>query len=498
MRGISTPSGAGYTDLWLMLGDNAYNNGTDAEFQAAVFDMYPAMLRQSPLWSTLGNHEYYTQSGTPYFDIHTFPKEGEAGGVPSGTEKYYSFDYGNVHFICLDSMSSDRSTDGPMAKWLDQDLKSTVQEWTIAFWHHPPYTFGSHNSDNPNGADAELVQMRVNFLPLLEAGGVDLVLGGHSHSYERSYLLNGHYGSSNTFAESMKKAPGTGREDADGMGAYLKPVGPLPAANQGAVYAVAGSSGKATNWWGGSTALVNPNPHPAMIVSLLKLGSMVLDVNDTRLDVKFLSSTGTVDDQFTIKKSGPNAPPTVAIVSPASGATVDAPVTITATATPGPEAEGGRVARVDFYDGASLIGSSSTAVDGAFQIVWSGAAGGPHSLTAEAWDDLGAYAVSEPVAITVAQAPVLAVPFKLTAKAVSRTQINLQWLDKSTNEAGNKIERSLDNKTFTQIGTSGPNSVSYSDTAGISANKTYYYRVRAYSGSSHSGYSNKAGAKTPR
>lgn len=176
------------THLWLMLGDNAYNNGTDAEFQSAVFNMYPNMLRRSPLWSTLGNHEYYTSAGAPYFNLHTFPTQGEAGGAPSGTEKYYSFDYGNVHLICLDSMSSDRSTTGPMAQWLQLDLQSTVQDWIIAFWHHPPYTFGSHNSDNPNkadgspGADAELVQMRENFLPLLEAGGVDLVMGGHSHS----------------------------------------------------------------------------------------------------------------------------------------------------------------------------------------------------------------------------------------------------------------------------------------------------------------------------
>src|SRR5690606_28655174 len=117
--------GERYTDMWLMLGDNAYNDGTDAQFQAAVFDMYPTFLRQSPLWSTLGNHEYHTAQATPYFDLHTFPIGGEAGGVPSGTEKYYSFDYGNVHFICLDSMSSDRSPNGPMATWLKEDLEST-------------------------------------------------------------------------------------------------------------------------------------------------------------------------------------------------------------------------------------------------------------------------------------------------------------------------------------------------------------------------------------
>ena len=101
-------TGARHTDLWLMLGDNAYPDGTDAEYQAAVFDMYPALLRQSVLWPTLGNHDGHTadsgaQTG-PYYDIFTLPVNGEAGGLASGTEAYYSFDFGNVHFICLESL----------------------------------------------------------------------------------------------------------------------------------------------------------------------------------------------------------------------------------------------------------------------------------------------------------------------------------------------------------------------------------------------------------
>jgi hypothetical protein len=91
-------TGTRHTDLWLMLGDNAYETGTDSEFQAAVFNMYPSMLRKSVLWPTLGNHDgatanSATQTG-PYYDIFTLPKQAEAGGVASGTEAYYSFDYG--------------------------------------------------------------------------------------------------------------------------------------------------------------------------------------------------------------------------------------------------------------------------------------------------------------------------------------------------------------------------------------------------------------------
>ena len=88
-------TGTRHTDLWLMLGDNAYESGTDAEYQNAVFNMYPTLLRQSVLWPTFGNHDGIasnsaSQSG-PYYDIFSLPRNGEAGGVASGTEAYYSF-----------------------------------------------------------------------------------------------------------------------------------------------------------------------------------------------------------------------------------------------------------------------------------------------------------------------------------------------------------------------------------------------------------------------
>ncbi|HYC60326.1 MAG TPA: metallophosphoesterase, partial [Thermoanaerobaculia bacterium] len=292
-----TFTGSTATNLWLMLGDNAYDNGTDAEFQDAVFDLYPSMLRQSVLWPTLGNHD--TAGSTtvtpslPYFQIFSLPTAAEAGGVPSGTEKYYSFDYGNIHFVCLDSMTSDRSPTGPMMTWLENDLASTTKQWIIAFWHHPPYSKGSHDSD----WETPLIEMRTNALPILEDYGVDLVLSGHSHSYERSYLIDSHYGASNTFISSMKKDGGSGRPE--GTGAYQKQTSGL-APHEGAVYAVAGSSSIIS---GGALN------HPAMFISLNDYGSMVLDVNGGRLDAKFLRENGLVADSFTIIKGPPATPP---------------------------------------------------------------------------------------------------------------------------------------------------------------------------------------------
>jgi hypothetical protein len=140
--------------------------------------------------------------------------------------------------------------------------------------------------------------MRQTFLPILEDGGVDLVLAGHSHSYERSFLIDGHYGTSSTFTNAMKKDGGSGRPNE--TGAYTKAT--LGAgSHEGAVYAVAGSSGQIS---GGTLN------HPAMFISLNNLGSMVLDVNGNTLDAKFLRENGAIVDSFRIVKgvAGPATP----------------------------------------------------------------------------------------------------------------------------------------------------------------------------------------------
>lgn len=278
------------TDVFLMLGDNAYGSGKDSEYQEAVFDFYPEWLRQVSLWATLGNHDGYsafsaTQTG-PYFDVFSFPTNGEVGGVASGTEAYWSFDYANVHFVNLDSYHSDRAADGAMATWLRADLASTAQDWTVVFFHHPPYSKGSHDSDR----EEELVEMREFLLPILEDHGVDLVLGGHSHSYERSFLLDGHYGTSDTLQADMLVQPWSGDPSVDA--AYTKwPSGAEP--HQGAVYVVAGSSGQVSG---------GPLNHPAMAVSLSELGSLGLAFDGLSLRAYFLDDLGAERDVFELHK----------------------------------------------------------------------------------------------------------------------------------------------------------------------------------------------------
>jgi hypothetical protein len=295
--------GTSATDLFLLLGDNAYLLATDAQYQAAVYDEHAEMLRTTPVYSTFGNHERFssadlTQTG-PYFDMFSFPSAGQAGGVASGTESYYSFDYGNVHFISLDSEDfTPTSASGPMLTWLQSDLAATTADWVIALFHRPPYSKGLlHDSD----VETNEINMRQYVLPVLEGVGVDLVLCGHSHSYERSYFLDGHYGLSGTFTNAFKKDLGDG--DPAGDGAYRKEdVGPL--AHAGAVYVVNGSGSEVRN------ATLN---HPAHRVGLLELGSLVIDVDGSTLTARFLSGAGNVDDQFRIVK-GTSCSPT-----PASG-----------------------------------------------------------------------------------------------------------------------------------------------------------------------------------
>src|SRR5205085_9646219 len=114
-------------------------------------------------------------------------------------------------------------------------------------------------------------------VPVLEEHGLDLMLSGHSHAYERSFLMDGFYDRSTNINEKVHfKSMKDGRHD--GTGIYVKPSrGPAP--NEGAVYVVAGSSGQTS---GGGLQ------HPASAISLNVLGSLVLDFGGHRLDATFI------------------------------------------------------------------------------------------------------------------------------------------------------------------------------------------------------------------
>ncbi|MFC2125176.1 metallophosphoesterase [Bacteroidota bacterium] len=283
-----------HTDLWLMLGDIAYYNGSDEEFQQGLFDdIYDELFRNTVSWPTVGNHDGRSanseyQSG-PYYDIFSLPVRGEGGGIPSNTEAYYSFDYGDIHIISLDSEDSDRGIEGKMVQWLINDLNQNKSKWLIVFFHHPPYTKGSHDSDNERDSGGRMKEMRENILPILEKHGTDLVLSGHSHAYERSHRISSHYGSSENFNTSniiQLYETESRRSTAN----YTKSND-----HQGTIYVVCGV--------GCYKPRIGSLDHPAMAFSSNKhYGSMSIEIQGDKLYAAFINSKGKVKDSFCIVK----------------------------------------------------------------------------------------------------------------------------------------------------------------------------------------------------
>ena len=277
-------------DLYLHVGDMAYGSGTNKEFDDRFFKMYEPTLRNTVCWASMGNHEGRTSKGEygtgPFYDAYICPTKGEAGGLPSGKEAYYSFDYGKVHFICLDSHDLDRRPSGAMAQWLKADLEKTNADFLVAFFHHPPYTKGSHDSDK----EKQLIEMREHIMPILESGGVDIFFNGHSHIYERSMLIDGAY-QTPTVAEGVILDDGDG--DPAGDGAYQKSEGLNP--NNGTVAVVTGHGG---------TGVSRKGTMPIMKRIIVENGSCLISVEGDTLTAKMINLHGDIRDSFAITKKG--------------------------------------------------------------------------------------------------------------------------------------------------------------------------------------------------
>jgi acid phosphatase type 7 len=286
-------------NFYVHVGDMAYNKGLDSEFQYGFFDIYGPTLRGLTCWPTMGNHEGYTSKGGsgigPYYDAYITPTKGESGGLPSGVEGYYSWDYGQTHFICLNSHDEDRDATGTMATWLKADLEKTKANWIIAYWHHPQYTKGSHNSDK----EKDLIEMRENIVPICESGGVDLILCGHSHVYERSFLIDGAYATP-TVAENAVLDDRDG--DPKGNGPYRKRPG--NEANDGTIHIVAGHGGQALSR--------KDEPSPIMRKTIVEFGSVIVEVNGNTLTSTMINASGRAKDRVQIVKDSTKPPTRIA------------------------------------------------------------------------------------------------------------------------------------------------------------------------------------------
>jgi len=261
--------------LSLILGDIIYDVGAPELYDARFFEPYAALTRRMVVWPTIGNHDVALDpTGQPYLDAFTLPTNN-----PAGSELYYSFDYGDAHFVCLDTHVSGHGPGAAQLLWAADDLAASNAKWKFVFFHVPPYSGGNH-ADDPS--------IIANILPVLEAAGVDVVFCGHSHTYERTFLL-----SNSTIVQPDR---------AD----YLKAQ-----PDAGTLYLVSGSGGQ-------TGPLSNPN-HPLMAFQAGSvLGALLVDVEGDQLRGTYLLSDGSTIDGFRLQKGPDTAPPRILTVRESS------------------------------------------------------------------------------------------------------------------------------------------------------------------------------------
>ena len=154
-------------DFAITTGDNAQIYGTEEEYRSFVLGPLRELIATKPFWPSVGNHDYYNLQN--YQRFFALPN----GGL------HYSFTYGGVLFLSLDSNRFDRR----QRSWLRAELRASTARCKVAYFHHPLWSSGR----GYRGHGRHL--RRSHFVPILQRGGVDLVLNGHVQNYERSKPL---------------------------------------------------------------------------------------------------------------------------------------------------------------------------------------------------------------------------------------------------------------------------------------------------------------------
>ncbi|MBI2552164.1 fibronectin type III domain-containing protein [Candidatus Uhrbacteria bacterium] len=220
---------------------------------------------QVPVMTAIGNHEKHRKVKFENGDLFY---NRSLALPPAHNELYYSFDYGDVHFTILDSVSAGQFRRGKeQYNFVEQDLAATSKTFKVVVFHHLPYTSGhSHNADR---------RIQEELTPLLERFNVDLVIVGHNHHYERTYPLK-------YKAPNDPEITSTGSEytTADGI-----------------VYVVTGGGGRSVYKFG--------TEKPAWSAVRCECHEIVrVDVDDAGiLTVRAIDIDGNEVDRFTISKN---------------------------------------------------------------------------------------------------------------------------------------------------------------------------------------------------
>jgi 3',5'-cyclic AMP phosphodiesterase CpdA len=256
--GVATLLGELDPDLVFIAGDVIYPAGAASSMDERYFVPYASLLPERPFYLAPGNHDYDTDCAQPYLDAFCLPTS-EPGG-----ERYYSFDRGTVHFVCVDSETVDNLPSGcspdpafaAQLAWLDADLAASTALWKIVVFHRSPYSYSNHGNDS---------NIQEFVVPILEARGVDLVFTGHDHCYQR-------------FPQMLGGAPAVG----------------------GVRYIVAGTGG---------SSLYPISPGPLLEVGIVSFGSVIADVCGNQLQLRFYGSEsgnyGQVLDDLLLTKGPP-------------------------------------------------------------------------------------------------------------------------------------------------------------------------------------------------
>lgn len=143
-------------------GDNVYDSGHPDEFDAAWRIPYGWVDRAGiPVAAALGNHDTRTDGGAPVMELLDMPGP------------WYTHRFGPVELFVLDTT---RPHDPDQLAFLAGALRRSRVPWQVAVFHHPLHSCGNHEDTSA---------LRLRWLPVLQAGGVDLVLSGHDHNYQR-------------------------------------------------------------------------------------------------------------------------------------------------------------------------------------------------------------------------------------------------------------------------------------------------------------------------
>ncbi|GEM_PF-2666982 len=257
----------------LLIGDLTYADGDrcngrpcQKERWEEWFKEIERFSRTIPMMPTIGNHEM--KDDVKFSSGETFYQRALAlPATPS--ELYYSFDYGDVHFIALDSNDwRALRRGGAQYNWLQTDLAATTKKFKVVFFHHLAYSSGGEHED------IESIQQETT--PLFDQYDVDLVINGHNHHYERTYPLR--YG-----AKDAPVITSTSRTEYTGA--------------DGVVYVITGGGGRGIYRFGTS--------QPNWSAARCECHEMIkIEVDDAGiLTVRTIKIDGTEIDRFTINKT---------------------------------------------------------------------------------------------------------------------------------------------------------------------------------------------------